>query len=169
LPYSETVHTPRWFALLCEALALVTAVAVLVAIRDESAASDRLLTAGLMTPAVLVLLALALIFGRLHIDVGPHGAGDALRFHFGPFGRTLEAGDIRAAEAEPYRWLAFGGWGIRFGRTSGRTVRAYSVPFWRTGVTVETTDGKRYYISSRRPEALAAAVRGIATTREGQA
>jgi hypothetical protein len=104
-------------------------------------------------------------FGRLRV----HADDRRLRFHFGPFGRTLEAADITAAEAAPYRWLAFGGWGIRFGRVSGHFVRAYSVPFLRTGVAIEAADGKRYYVSSRRPEALAAAIRQVARPREGKA
>ena len=62
-----------------------------------------------------------------------------------------------------------GGWGIRIGRTSGHLMRAYSVPFLRTGVAVEVWDGKRYFVSSRRPAALAAAIHEVARQREGQA
>lgn len=119
---------------------------------------------GGMVPAVIlvvltvVLGAVAVVFARLRIEAGD----DALRFRFGPFGPTLNAADIQSAEAAPYRWLAFGGWGIRFGRVSGHSVRAYSVPFLRSGVLVEAAGGKRYYVSSRRPEALAAAIRELA-------
>jgi hypothetical protein len=131
---------------------------------DEASASERLWTAASMAPVAAILLVVGFVFGQLHIEVR-----DSVRFRFGPFGPTQNAVDIQAASAEPYRWLAFGGWGIRFGRLAGRTVRAYSVPFWRTGVTVELRDGKRYYISSRRPDALAAAVQSLAGLREGQA
>jgi hypothetical protein len=160
--YDESVRTPFWFLALigmAAAAALFSAVGALLSDEDNRA----LLTAVLFLSGVL-LGVVAVFFWRLRVEVRDH----SLRFHFGPFGRTLEATDIRAAEAMPYRWLAFGGWGIRFGRTSGHAVRAYSVPFLRTGVIVEAVDGKRYYVSSRRPDALAAAIRRLAEPREGE-
>lgn len=100
-------------------------------------------------------------FGRLHVDVDEQ----ALRFRFGPLRCTLDAAQIARIAPERYRRWRFGGWGWRFAVMERRLVRAYSVPFVRSGVAVETTDGRRYYISSRAPEALTRAVRALGERR----
>jgi hypothetical protein len=69
---------------------------------------------------------------------------------------------IVEARVVPYRWLAYGGWGLRYGRQGGRLSRAYSAPLVRTGVVVDTLGGRRYHLTSRRPAELAAAVNGLA-------
>jgi hypothetical protein len=112
----------------------------------------------------VLLVPVSLCFARLRIEVSDR----TVRFRFGPFGPTLDVRAIRSADAVPYRWVAFGGWGVRLGRISGQWVRAYSVPFVRTGVALEVSSGRRYYVSSRHAEALASAIRGVAA-REGQA
>jgi hypothetical protein len=100
-------------------------------------------------------------FGRLRIEVDEH----ALRFRFGALRCTLEAERIARAVPEPYRWWQYGGWGWRFALVGRRLVRAYSVPFVRSGVAVETTDGKRYYLSSRAPAELAAVLAALSGRR----
>ncbi len=151
--YDESVTAARWL-LLAVALAMLASVvgAVLVLVSE-----DTPWWVALQLVAVGILLGfIELTFMRLRIEV----RGDRLRFHFGPFGPTLKLSEVRSAEPSPYRWMAFGGWGIRFGRVAGRSVRAYSVPFLKTGVAIETAGGKQYYTSSRRPEALAGAILG---------
>ena len=56
----------------------------------------------------------------------------------------------------------WGGWGLRWGRDGGRSARACSVPFIRSGVAVDATDGRRYYVSSASPDDLAAAIDRLA-------
>ena len=41
----------------------------------------------------------------------------------------LAGEEIGEARVVPYRWLAYGGWGRRYGRQGGRMSRAYSAPF----------------------------------------
>jgi hypothetical protein len=154
------VYASRWFIAVLVVAAAGSLFSAIDALRDEG--GSRLLGAGLPALIAALLIAVAVVFGRLRTGAG----GKGLRFHFGPFGRTLEAVDIRAAAVVPYKWLRFGGWGIRLGRMGGHSVRAYSVPFLRTGVAVETRDGARYYVSSRRPEALAAAINQAAGPQE---
>jgi hypothetical protein len=158
--YDESVYASRWFIAVLVVAAAGSLFSAIDALRD--AGGSRLLGAGLPALIAALLIAVAVVFGRLRTEAG----GNGLRFHFGPFGRTLEAADIRAAAVVPYKWLRFGGWGIRLGRMAGHSVRAYSVPFLRTGVAVETRDGTRYYVSSRRPEALAAAINQAAKPHE---
>ena len=61
-----------------------------------------------------------------------------------------------------YRWLAYGGWSLRYGWQGGRMSRSYSTPFVTTGVVVDTAGGRRYHVSSRWPDELAAAVNRLA-------
>ncbi len=151
--YDESIYAARWL-LTVIALAMVASLggALLVLVREDAPwwVAAQLGAVGALLGVV------EFMFMRLRIEVG----GERLRFHFGPFGPTLKLSDVRSVEPSPYRWLAFGGWGIRFGRVAGQTVRAYSVPFLRTGVAIETAAGRRYYASSRRPEVLAAAILG---------
>lgn len=161
--YDESVYASRWFIAVLVVAAAGSLFSAVDALRDDG--GNRVLGAGLPALIAALLIAIAVVFGRLRTEAGRNG----LRFHFGPFGRTLEAADIRAAEVVPYRWLRFGGWGIRRGRMAGHSVHAYSVPFLRTGVAVQTRDGTRYYVSSRRPDVLAAAINQATRPREGQA
>lgn len=151
--YDESVYAARWL-LIVVALAMAASVgsAVFVLAREDA---PRWVAVQLVAIGIL-LGAIEWMFMRLRIEVN----GERLRFHFGPFGPTLKLSDVRSVEPSPYRWLVFGGWGIRFGRVAGQTVRAYSVPFLRTGVAIETAGGRRYYASSRRPEVLTAAILG---------
>ena len=58
----------------------------------------------------------------------------------------------------PYRWLAYGSWGLRRSKDGGRSAGARSVPFLRGGVAVDTRDGHRYYVNSQSPDELGGAV-----------
>lgn len=159
--YEESVYASRWLMVIIVVAAAGSLFSAIDALRGDG--GNRLLGAALPALIAVLLVAVGVLFGRLRIEA----RGSGLRFHFGPFGRTLDATDIRAAEVVPYRWLRFGGWGIRMGRMAGHSVRAYSVPFLRTGVVLEAHDGSRYYVSSRRPEVLAAAINQAAKPLEG--
>src|SRR5205085_482225 len=69
---------------------------------EETVETPRWLVAAVGLAAVV-----AASCSRLRIRVD----SEALRFRFGPFGRTLKAADIRAAGVEPYRVWSLGGWG----------------------------------------------------------
>jgi hypothetical protein len=112
-----------------------------------------LLVAGLMLGVI------ATTFDELHIRLDAGG----LRFGFGPFRRTLTAAQLHAAYVEPYSWLRFGGWGLRWSFTRGLREQAYSVPLLRVGVAVETNDGHRFHVSTRRPAEFAAAINAFAS------
>jgi len=160
--YDETVYAAWWFL---PAVAIATAAAVVSAMGALFGDDDERWGAVAALVGVGVTLGVVeFVFMRLRIEL----RGGSLRFRFGPFGPTLRVHDIVSAAPAPYRCLAFGGWGIRFGRIDGRSARAYSVPFLRTGVSVETASGRLYYTSSRRPGALAEAIGAAKGMREGQ-
>jgi hypothetical protein len=158
--YEESVRATRWFVLLLGVAALGCLAGALAALLSEL--DGRGFTGAMLLVVAAVLGAVLGCFARLRIDADQH----AIRFRFGPFGPTLDPSTIRSVDPSPYRWLAFGCWGIRLGKVAGHWVRAYSVPFVRTGVAIEVSGGRRYYVSSLHAEALASAIR--TATREGQ-
>ena len=149
MPYTERVHSPRWlaFATLAGALALCGLGLWQLVVSGE-------VVSGLILSAVGSILA---VVARAFLVVD-----DALRVRLGPFGFTLAGDAIEAAGVSPYRWISYGGWGLRWGRDGGRSARACSVPFLRSGVAVDATDGRRYYVSSASPDDLAAAIGRLA-------
>lgn len=117
---------------------------------------------GLLVAGLVLLLVVLLDRWFMSLRVTVTQAGVTARF--GPFAKRLPAEALASAEAEGYRWMTYGGWGIRWG-TQGR--RAWSVPFLGTGVAVALTDGSRYFISSRSPERLRSSIVEVIEARGG--
>lgn len=158
--YREAVSAAWWLVTVIGCAGLAPRSAALTAWQHGQRLEVALL---LGASALLVLVAIVFLHLRVEID-------DAtLRFRFGPFGRTLLAADIESAAVERYRWGTCGGWGWRFGWLEGSLVQAFSVPFLRTGVRIRTRGGKQYYVSSRAPERMSAAIMQLARQREGSA
>ena len=153
--YEETVPASPWFNWLIYVVVIALLVVGGVILSDGSiSGSSQVLSTVILLVVIILLVMVSVIFARLHIKVGEK----ILRFNFGPLGRTITAGEIVSVEVEPYRWLTYGGWGIR-GSTKG--CRAFSVPFCNRGVSVQVLNGPRYHISSKSPDRFAEAVRGI--------
>lgn len=154
MPYTERVHSPHWlaFATLAGALALCGLGLWQLVVSGEVVSGLILSAVG----SILAVVARAFLVVRVAVD------DDALRVRLGPFGFTLAGDAIEAAGVSPYRWISYGGWGLRWGRDGGRSARACSVPFLRSGVAVDATDGRRYYVSSASPDDLAAAIGRLA-------
>lgn len=153
--YREHVPATRWFGFVARLLFLAPVAGIVSIARDpDVGTTGRVLGIIVLVVAGLILLAVGRWFLALEVTV----SAEALRFRFGPFGRTLGASALREAQVRQYPWLAFGGWGWRFGRLDGGSAQAYSVPFLREGVAVATTEGRTYYISSRTPQRLVEAI-----------
>ncbi|MCJ7492460.1 MAG: DUF3093 family protein [Dehalococcoidia bacterium] len=157
LRYQEEVPAPLWLqaVILFGVAALVAGVAV-------SAATGQVgwQTYALYYPFMALVGALLVFvffsFRYLRIAV----SDEELRFAFGMLRRTLPLAAIQSVEAKKYRWLTYGGWGIRYA-LGGR--RAWSLPGVPEGVEFTLAEGtrvRRYFVSSRSPELLAEAVRG---------
>ncbi|MCY3557728.1 MAG: hypothetical protein OXH13_03650 [Chloroflexi bacterium] len=151
--YREDVYAQRRFVIPMVALATAFAVGGVWLLLGADQVGDGI---GLIVSGALLGTVLRL-FAVLHVRV----EGDRLRARFGPWGLNLKTWEIDAARAEEYRWGSYGGWGLRAGLDGGRKGRAMSVPFLRTGVVIETKQGNRHYIGSRRPDELAAAVNQV--------
>jgi hypothetical protein len=154
--YREAVPPARWFEAVIRLCALLPLIAAVGIVADEEATGAAWLGVAAFTAVSLALSVFIPQLLRLHIEV----SRGQLRVRVGPFGRTIEGSAIRSARPERYRPWAFGGWGWRFG-WSGGPIQAYSVPFLRSGVEVETSRG-RYYLSSRTPARLAQAIERLA-------
>jgi len=154
--YTESVPNPWWLRATLW-LGPPAALAGAVAVWGDESGIARVIGGGLLLLLAAVLTLIARWLTALRIEVAP----DALRYGWGPLGATRRWPDVLAAEVEPYRWLTYGGWGLRF--ASGKR-RAYSVPGVRFGVVVRTRDGKRTHLASRQPEALGAAIRSRAAS-----
>ncbi len=155
--YDEAVLAPRWMLWLGLGLASVAGIAASEALRDPSLSlAGRVGVAAAFALGGLAIGVVGLVFSRLQVHAGPEG----VRAGFGPFASTIAPASIAAAHAERYRWLRFGGWGLRL--SWNLRDRAYSVPFVPEGVTIELLGGRTVFVSSRQPERLAAAIDALA-------
>jgi hypothetical protein len=157
LRYEEEIEAPLWLpAVLAAGMAALVTAAVALGVGREAGWKLLAWYYPLMSVAGALLLASFVSFRRLRIEVGQ----TAVRFRFGLFRRSLPLVGVQACEVRRYRWLTYGGWGVRFA-TGGR--RAWSMPGAAEGVEITVAEGtkvRRYFVSSRSPELLAEAVRG---------
>ena len=107
LPYRETVRG-SWLLLALIAVAGFATLAGGVAAALDASATG---TERTLVPLAMVLVAIVLAFVgvtfsllRIEVDIA------RLRWSFGPFGKSVPVIQIATAQAEPYRWIRFGGW-----------------------------------------------------------
>lgn len=166
--HHETATASRWLLLILVLALGGASLGLRDALLGDGSLTGRVLTGAIMVAIVLILLAVAFWFTRLRVTVrggmADSMSGGSLHFSFGPIRRTIDGPEIGIVHVERYEWRRFGGWGIRFGHRDGYRARAWTVPFLRTGVWVGLREGSGYYLSSARPESLAAAIRGIQRT-----
>lgn len=167
--YQESVSASRWMLVPLTPAAIALAVGLFVTLADDSISDGERLVG--LIPIVIVIMLIPLLlwsFSRLRVSVsegdvsgGDVDGGAELRASFGRFATVFPAAEIAAVEVKPYRWIEYGGWGIRWALPLKRHHRAWTVPFVSTGVLVRRTDSSSLYINSREPERLATAIRSI--------
>jgi hypothetical protein len=135
--------------------ALTGLVSVTVAREPEVSTLERVVSAGSTLIAGLVVGVVVVIFTRLHVRADREG----VRFGFGPFASKVGLDGIIEARPVPYRWMRYGGWGLR--SSWNFRDRAYSVPFVKHGVEIQLDNGRSFFVSSRHPEALARAIESL--------
>jgi len=163
--YREVVLSARWLPVVMggAALALLAAAAGVAAADDAN--GEDLVGAVAMGLAAVLLAAVAWWFRHLVVTVErERRGGGRVRCGFGPFAQTIRAVEIAGAEATPYRWMRYGGWGLRWRLPLHRGHRAWTVPFAPGGVLIHTAAGGTVYVSSARPQDLAAAIRALTDT-----
>jgi hypothetical protein len=153
--YEEEVPAPWWL----RAVMLVSLAAIMAGLIGPAfdGAKSRGWYASyypLMAIAAVLMSLSVLTFRRLSIAV----TKDKVTFGFGLIRRTLPLGSIETCEVRRYRWVQYGGWGLRLS-LGGRW--AYSLPGTPMGVEITARQGKkerRYFVSSRYPDRFAAAI-----------
>ena len=166
LRHDESVRVPGWvIGVLALLLGLTAGAMTGVAVRNM-VGDDPLITGSeaavfYITFAVAVLLDLFVLlnFTSLSVSVSDRG----FEFRYGLFGKSFRWEQLESAEQKEYRWVSYGGWGIRFS-TQGR--RAWSQLGAKDGVVVKVDEGgkaREYFVSSRKAQDLAAVLQqGIA-------
>lgn len=154
--YEEVVRAPGWMIAMLLTMGVFTGIALFGILRDPTlSAVERTVSALAVGVAGFAVGVVGLIFSTLSVHADRRGVAVG----FGPFRSTLLPDDIASAEAGRYRWLRFGGWGLRW--SWNFRDRAYSVPFVGSGVEVHLRSGRSYFISSRHPDSLARAIEGL--------
>ena len=166
LRFDESVRSPNWvFILFGALLGLFAGLLTGLPISGVLEGTESIIFYAVLGVAMLIVLFVMLNFLALITTISDHG----LEFRLGLFARRFAWSQIAGAEAKPYNWLTYLGWGIRIA-PGGR--RAWSLPGVSHGVEVRITDRNggqlSYFISSARPDEMAEALRqGIAERRTG--
>jgi hypothetical protein len=170
LRYEENVRVRGWVIAFLGLLLGGTAGAMTgVAVRNL-AGDEPIITGGeavvfYLTFGFAVLLDVFLLVNFTNLSVTVSNSG--VEAGFGVFRKRFSWDQVKSVEVQDYRWMSFGGWGIRYA-TRGR--RAWSQMGVKTGVTFAVDEGgkdRSYFVSSRRPADLASAVRlGIGEPRQ---
>ena len=106
-----------------------------------------------ITPLVVVLV--ALLYSRAHLDVDVNGEGVTIAFRYLWPARHISFADIVAVETRRYRpLLDYGGWGVRFGLAGWAYTTGGNV-----GVKLRLRRGTPVLIGTGRPRELEAAIR----------
>lgn len=159
--FSENVSLPKLgIGLLGLVLGVTAGVLTGVAIRNLVGDEPIISGSGAATFYVAFALAVVLdVFLLLNFtNLAVRASDDGLTFRYGMFSKSFSWSQVSSVEATDYKWITYGGWGIRFS-TQGR--RAWSQLGVKRGVVVAVTEGKaerRYFVSSRRADELAAAI-----------
>ena len=166
LRFDESVRSPNWvFILFGALLGLFAGLLTGLPISGVLEGTESIIFYAVLGVAMLIVLFVMLNFLALITTISDHG----LEFRLGLFARRFAWSQIAGAEAKPYNWLTYLGWGIRIA-PGGR--RAWSLPGVSHGVEVRITDRNggqlSYFISSAPPDEMAEALRqGIAERRTG--
>jgi len=156
--HEEQQFRQPWLLVLLMALAIP---AVIVAIDVAARQPALVLPALLLGPGVIAAIAFLFALARLVVDVDRDVI--TVAFHFLWPKRQIRIPEVRKAEATKYSpLLDYGGYGVRLGFRGW----AWSVS-GDEGVLVETNDGSRLMIGSRRPKELEAAIAKARQERQG--
>jgi hypothetical protein len=154
--FVESVRAAAWlYFVLSTPIGVVLAVITAVAVTDSVTGGEAVAFYIVLGGVALFLMFALINFTNLVVAVTDTG----VHFAFGVFNKRVGLSDITFVEARDYRWTEYGGWGIRWA-LKGK--RAWSVPGAKRGVLITLSEKGRersYFISSRRPEELAQAIK----------
>ena len=157
LRFDESVRSPNWvFIVFGALLGLFAGLLTGLPISGVLEGTESIIFYAVLGVAMLIVLFVMLNFLALLTTISDHG----LEFRLGLFARRFAWNQIAGAQAKPYNWLTYLGWGIRIAY-GGR--RAWSLPGVSHGVEVRVTDpsGREltYFVSSARSDEFAETLR----------
>lgn len=160
--YQEKLDAPSWlrWVLLAALLLIVSTVGVRIG-SGTAAGATASWVAAIMSGAAFLFAYLNFLTLRITISNGE------FTFAYGMVRHRIRVDQIDSIETRRYRWTRYGGWGYSRGPL-GR--RAWSMPGVTEGVIVvlrESGKPREYFVSSRTPEQLEAAIRAGMTGGEG--
>lgn len=113
--------------------------------------SETVLLLAVATLTSLLFVAVAAVFTTLRVTIDSR----TLTVGFGPFRERVSLEQITACEAITYRWMEWGGWGIR----CGWRAKLYNVPGDRgRAVQLTLANGRCLLFSSPDPTAVCRAL-----------
>ncbi len=152
----ESVRAAAWlYFVLSTPIGIVLAVITAAAVTGSVTGGEAVALYIVLGIGALFLVFALINFTNLVVAV----TDTSLHLAFGVFNKRVGLSDITFAETREYRWTEYGGWGIRWAM---KGKRAWSVPGVHRGVVITLTEKGRersYFISSRRPEELAQAIK----------
>ena len=135
---------------------VLTGVAIRNLVGDEPIISGSEATVFYVTFALAVVIDMFLLLNFTNLSVRVTESG--FSFRYGMFGKSFSWDQMKSVKATDYKWITYGGWGIRFS-TKGR--RAWSQIGAKRGVVVEVVEGgkeRSYFVSSKRADELAESI-----------
>lgn len=166
LVYEENVRAPMWLVLTL-GLFLGVAAGVVSAVAIRSLIGEPVMEGAEAAIFYVVLILYALLslfllvnFTNLAVTVSQ----EFIEFRYGIFSKKLKLSDVAEATPQKYRWSTYGGWGVRLAFGGRRAWSMIGVPMGVAVVMGDSEGGKRYFVSSRSPEALAQAINTALST-----
>jgi len=158
LPYRERIQPPGWATPALSVLGLVVVARRLRGDGKKRPLWRKLFAVvnGLLT--LFTVIRLLRRFANVAVEV----EDESVRLRFGGIEKRLPAATVRDVRVAIYNPLRYLGWGYRVGLGGGRAFSQLGVA---RGVEITVDDDgrtRRYFVSSRTPEALAGAVASIA-------
>jgi hypothetical protein len=115
--------------------------------------------------AIAIFIPIAFIFFATKLVVDVTGNEVRVSFHFVWPTRHIPLAEVRRAQARRYSpLLDYGGWGVRYAFVRGWAFTTGG----HDGVLVETTNGKKIMIGSRRAKELESAIARALAERQGR-
>lgn len=159
--YTESVRVPGWMIGVLGLVLGVTAgvmsgVAIRNVVGDDPIIEGSSAMIFYVSFALAVLVDVFVLFNFTNLALKTSSEG--FEFRYGMFGKSFRWSQIESVESKDYRWITYGGWGIRLS-TQGR--RAWSQMGVKGGVLIKVGENgkdRSYFVSSRRPDELEAAI-----------
>jgi hypothetical protein len=150
--YREAFKMPtKWTLIFVQPAILVMIVLVIIMIAKPLSTTTRIIMIGIIVVEALITAGLIVLFTRFRVSI----EGRTLMVGFPAFRERIPLEQITACAPITYRWIEWGGYGIRINRRD----KMYNVPGdGGRAVQITLDNGRRIFFSSTDPAAACAAI-----------